>query len=198
MPQQPVFFTLLAILGGGYGLIRIRMYKRKIRQLRQARDGERAVGQYLETLREKGYKVFHDVCGKDFNIDHVLIGESGIFSIETKTISKPAKGQAEVHYDGERILVNGFAPDRDPITQAKAQAHWLKDLIKDSTGKTFKVQPVVLYPGWYISKQPKGAEVWVLNPKNLPAFLEHEDKALSAPDISLVAYHLSRHVRSSE
>jgi hypothetical protein len=197
-PPQPVFFTLLAVFGGGYALMRIRMYRREIRKLRLGRDGERAVGQYLEALREKGYRVFHDVCGEDFNIDHVLIGEGGIFSIETKTISKPVEDQAEVHYDGEKVLVNGFSPDRDPIKQAKTQAHWLKDLIKDSTGKTFKVRPVVLYPGWFISKQPKGVEVWVLNPKSLPGFLEHENSILSPEETKLAAFHLSRYIRECQ
>ncbi len=191
-------FSILAVFGGGYALLRMMMYKRKIRRLCQARDGEGAVGQYLEALREKGYRVFHDVCEKNFNIDHVLIGEGGIFSIETKTISKPAKGQSEINYDGKRILENGFAPDRDPITQAKAQAHWLEDLVKESTGKTFKVQPIVLYPGWFITKQPKGADVWVLNPKSLPAFLEYENTELVPEDTKLVACHLSRYIRECQ
>jgi hypothetical protein len=202
IPPQLAFFTLLAIFGGGYALLQIRVYKRKILKLRLGRDGERAVGQYLEELREKGYKLFHDICGdvagKNFNIDHVLIGKGGTFTIETKTISKPASGQAEVHYDGEQLLVNGFVPDRDPIIEAKAQAQWLKDLIKDSTGKTFKVRPVVFYPGWFISKQPKGVEVWVLNPKSLPAFLEYENEILSTDDVSLAAYHLSRYIRECQ
>jgi len=197
MPPQPVFFTLLAVFGSGYALFRIGACKRQIRQLRTARDGERAVGQYLEALREKGYRVFHDVCSKGFNIDHVLVGVGGIFTVETKTISKPAKGRLEIQYDGEQISVNGFVPDRDPIIQAKAQAHWLEGLIEESTGKTLKVRPVVIYPGWFVNKQPKGAEVWVLNPKNLPSFLEHEDKTLGSNDLSLVAYHLSRYVRAS-
>ena len=197
MPPQPIAFTIVGVIGGGYTLVRIWMYQGKLRSLRQARDGEKAVGQYLEALREKGYRVFHDIVGKGFNIDHALIGPAGVFSIETKTISKPVKGQSEVSYDGQTVRVNGFTPDRDPVVQAKAQASWLIEFIKESTGKTPKVRPVVLYPGWYISPQPKGAQVWVLNPKSLPAFLEHEDVVLGAEDVKLIAYHLSRYIRES-
>ena len=46
--------------------------------------------------------------------------------------------------------------------------------------------------------QPKGAEVWVLNPKALPAFLEHEHTIMSPEDVHLVCYHLSRSVRGTE
>ncbi len=94
--------------------------------------------------------------------------------------------------------MNGFSPDRDPIEQAKARAGWLKELIQESTGKTFKVRPVVLYPGWFISKQPKGVEVWVLNPKNLSAFLEHENSHLSPEEAKLAAFHLSRNIRECQ
>lgn len=45
---------------------------------------------------------------------------AGIFTVETKTFSKPARGNAKVTFDGENILVNGFRPDRDPVTQARA------------------------------------------------------------------------------
>jgi hypothetical protein len=43
--------------------------------LMQGREGEKAVGQYLERLRARGYQVLHDIPGENFNIDHVLIGQ---------------------------------------------------------------------------------------------------------------------------
>jgi len=48
-----------------------------------------------------------------------------------------------------------------------------------------------------VSNGPKGAEVWVLNPKALPAFLDHEEITMSPEDVSLVNYHLSRYVRGT-
>jgi hypothetical protein len=149
----------------------------------------------LEGFRQKGYKIFHDVAGEKFNVDHVLIGPTGIYAIETKTMSIPNGRKATVEYDGEKVTVAGFSPDRDPIVQAKAQSLWLRDLVEDSTGKSFGVRPVVLYPGWYVNKQPKNAEVWVLNPKALPSFLEHDRTMMSPEDVHLVSYHLSRYVR---
>jgi hypothetical protein len=54
--------------------------------------GERAVAEYLEPLRAEGFRVFHDVPAegrrKSFNIDHVLIGPTGVSVIETKTRRK--------------------------------------------------------------------------------------------------------------
>lgn len=77
LKPNPVISTIAAALAVGYAVWRIYRSKVRLRNLRQALDGERAVGQYLERLREAGYHVFHDVVGTGFNIDHVLIGPSG-------------------------------------------------------------------------------------------------------------------------
>lgn len=198
MPPHPITMTILAAIVSGFSGWKLLAIKKKVHNLKQARDGERAVGQYLERLMGKGYRLHHDVIGNGFNIDHVLIGPKGIYTIETKTISKPIRGASQVNYDGETILVDGFSPDRDPVIQAKAQANWLRELIESSTGKKVKVRPVVLYPGWFVSKLSKGAEVWVLNPKSLESFLDHEDVRLKEEDVRLIDYHLSRYVRELE
>ena len=195
-PPAPILYTLVAAPVIIYAGRKAFLAKRKIRNLELGREGEKAVGQYLDKLREEGYQVFHDIVADGFNLDHVLIGPSGVFAIETKTISKPSNREAVVQYDGEKVTVAGFEPDRDPVQQVKASAKWLEQLIEESTGKRFKVRPVILYPGWFIAKQPKGAEVWVLNPKGLPAFLKNENSAISAEDVHLVSYHLSRYVRA--
>jgi hypothetical protein len=194
-PPQPWLFTAIAVLACSFSVIKVRQIRRRVRILRQAEEGEKAVGQFLEGLREKGYKVLHDIVAGKFNLDHVLIGPKGVYVIETKTISKPTRGQALVEYDGEKVTVNGHTPDRDPVIQARSLSRWLEEFLKESTGKVFKVRPVVVYPGWYVSDQPKGSEVWVLNPKALPAFLEHEHSTMSPEDVHLACYHLSRYVR---
>jgi hypothetical protein len=47
-------------------------------------EGERKVGAILETLGP-GWHVLHDVSLGRGNIDHVLVGPGGVFSIETKS-----------------------------------------------------------------------------------------------------------------
>jgi hypothetical protein len=196
-PGVPLaLFVVTAVLA----FFRIRHSIHRMKPLKLARDGERAVAEYLDTLKTKNCRVLHDLVGEGFNLDHVVISAQGIYTIETKTISKPTEREARVIYDGETVTVGGFTPDRDPIRQAKAQASWLRTLLADMTGKTFSVRPVVVYPGWYTERTNKerGKEVWVLEPKALGGFIEREPPQLSSSDVALVSNALKMYARNRE
>jgi hypothetical protein len=165
---------------------------------RRGLRGEREVGRFLERMRSLGYDVFHDIRGDGFNVDHALIGPGGVFAIETKSRSKPAHGRAEITYDGARVLVDGFEPDRDPIAQAEASADHLRQILEQMTGRRdIYVRPVVLFPEWWVHRQPPDCNVWVLNPKALPSFLEHEPERLSRGSITFLGEALACHQRRS-
>lgn len=199
MKPNPIVFSGAALVAVTYAAYRFKRAMPKLRNLRQAIEGERAVGQFLERLREQGFHVFHDVVGTGFNVDHVLIGQAGIFTIETKTWSKPISGNAQLAFDGDTIRIGGFEPDRDPVLQAKAQASWLAALLLESTGKKVAVRPVIVFPGWFVVNSTGSfRDIWVLEPKALPTFLNNEPARLTPEDVKLASYHLSRLIRSGE
>jgi hypothetical protein len=199
MPPQPWIVSLVALGVLGFVTQRFIRLLPKLRALRQGAEGERAVGQFLDRLRGDGYQVFHDVLAEGFNLDHVVIGPAGVFTIETKTWSKPTQGDARIRYDGENLVAGSLKPDRDPLIQAKAQAHWLTAMLTESTGRRLAVQPVVVFPGWYVEAAPGSQrEVWVMEPKGLPAFLARQQQCLSPEDVKLASFHLSRYVRGGE
>jgi hypothetical protein len=196
MPRRPWIYTLVALAGSAWLIWRVIRVRARVRQLRQGRDGEMAVGQYLEGLRGAGSRIFHDVPAGNFNLDHVVISTHGIFVVETKTITKP-KPDAKVVFDGEQITIAGWKPDRDPVKQAAAEAGWLARLLKESTGLTFPVRGVVVFPGWWVDQMNKERrrKVWVLEPKALPTFIEREPAKLTSDEVAMAAFHLSRYVR---
>lgn len=164
--------------------------------MKLGRDGERAVAQYLEWFRTKDFFVFHDAPQGDSNIDHVLIGTRGVYTIETKTLSKPVRGECRIVVNQEKILANGKELDRDPIAQAKAQARWLYNFLAESQFKQF-VQPVVVFPGWFVDPHDRKAlGVWVLEPKALDGFIESEPEVLSHDQVRAMASALSSYIRS--
>ena len=109
--------------------------------------------------------------------------------METKTYSKPPVGRSEVHFDGKTLLVNGYPPYRDPITQAKAQAAWSQRILKESTGKDYPVKAVIVFPGWFVqsTQSRKQNDLWVLNPKALPACINNAPPKLQPADVQLAA-----------
>lgn len=197
-PPSPFIATGMLVATSIYAFRNILKLNKQIRNLRLGLDGEKAVGQYLEKLRETlpHCRILHDVPGDEFNADHIVISEHGILIIETKTNSKPEKGKAIVQFDGQKILVNGFTPDRDPVVQAKALKSWLENLLQETTGKKFPIKCAVAFPGWFIETPvlSNRSDIWVVNPKALPAFIQNEPICLATEDIALISSRLTDHV----
>ena len=67
----------LRFLGGSF--------KRDFSSWSQGAEGEEAVGEILEGLAAGGWHVIHDVSFGRGNIDHVVVGAGGLFTVETKS-----------------------------------------------------------------------------------------------------------------
>ena len=195
---DPIGATIVALIVTPFCIYKIVKSLRKAKRLKQGRDGEKAVGQYLENLRETSAKIYHDIPAKNFNIDHVVIAKSGIYVIETKTYSKPDSGRPSVIFDGTSLKLNSGVTTDKPLSQVQASSNWLRELIKETTGKAFAVKPVIVFPGWFIepTSDAKASDIWVLNPKGLPTFIANSKDKMTSEDMNLVSFHLSRYVRT--
>ncbi|MBE7534216.1 MAG: NERD domain-containing protein [Anaerolineales bacterium] len=194
--QQPIVVTVAALILLVIGAFKFFRGKREIGRLKMARDGEKLVAEGLQEMIKQGATVLNDIQGDKFNIDHVVVSKNGIFLIETKTYSKPIKKDAKITFTNEKVFADGKLIDRTPIDQAKALAKWLQELLIQSCGTKFNIRPVVLFPGWFIEPMKRGQEVWILNPKALPTFISNEPATLKDTDVHLIAFHLSRYVRT--
>lgn len=84
------------------------------------------------------------------------------------------------------------------ISQVKAEASYIKKILKDSTGKEFEPFPVVLFPGWFVEGDGnKQGKMWVLEPKAFRKFVDAQQVKLRDEDVALASYHLSRYIRTS-
>jgi hypothetical protein len=197
---HPVQITIVGIFASTYWTYKICKNLKEARKLKQGRDGEREVGQRLEELRANGCVIFHDILGNGFNVDHIVVSPHGVFTVETKSWSRRDKNET-IKFDGDQLTVNGKHPDRDPIIQSIAQSVWLKNLLKQSTGKEFQVKSAIVFPGWYIKPEDRRRVhekgVWLLNPKALPAFINNETTILSTEDINLISFHLTQYIKTT-
>lgn len=194
---SPKTYTVVALIVIGLFIFRLRKFLSLARQIKQGRDGERIVAEYLEKMRAYRYQVLHDVVAGDFNVDHVLIGPAGIFAVETKTPSKIGRNN-QIQFNGEQILIRGRRYAGNPVTQAKANAKWLNGILKSSTGKNFWVTPIVVFPDWSVRREVAESEVLVLNPKEIEKTLTSRKGMLTGEEISLATFHLEQFVRSRQ
>jgi len=194
---------LVTIIASLYGALRTYAALKRLADLRLAYDGELSVGQELNDLMFDGFRVFHDIKAKDFNIDHAIVGSSGVFAIETKTRSKrlDAKGadSVEVLYDGDSINFPHWK-DTEILEQAKGNAQWLSEKLTEAVGEEVKVFPAVAIPGWFIIKTTKKYGPVVYNGKNPKAIFPKcgQNKPLAEDKIQRIAYQIEQLCRNVE
>lgn len=198
LSANPWIYTVAAILVLGWSVLKIRRAWPRLRASTQGLRGERAVADSLSNLRTHGYRAFHDIpvseFGSSWNIDHVLVGPSGIYAIETKTWSKP-RGQKMLRRQDEVSKDGGKNWDGRPAEQSKRNAAWLGKRLSEMTGRRgIQVRPVVVFPGWWVDER-SGTKVWILNPERLSAWLNSEasrdDVRLSTSDQAMFCERLA-------
>lgn len=191
VPAYTMFLTS-SIGSVGYAIYALPRLVRRVRRhrvLRQSRDGKRAVAEYLDGLRDDGFRVLHDVVGDGIYLDHVLVGPQGVYAIETETIEKPVRGDADVRYDGLTLEVAGETLGDDVVARVAAKAAWLERFILESTEISVRVRPVLVFPGWEVVQPDDGAalstpsDVWVIAPKTLDKMLPDQPSVLKKSQI---------------
>jgi hypothetical protein len=196
VPVQPgLFFAMTSVVFVGvlaWVIPQVATAKKQIDQLRLGLAGERAVAELLELIAHDGFWVVHDLRGQGFNVDHVIVGTQGVFTIETKTLSKPSAGDARIRFDGVSLTVDSHTLERDPLVQARAQASWLRRTLEELTGRSYPVRPVVVFPGWFVERTVSAAQhdVWVLEPKELRGWLSREPHMLPKHAVGLIRNRL--------
>ena len=169
---------LVLLTGIGMTLWNIKRLLPLWHEYRQCKDGLRAevaVAQQLDRLQAQDCVVVHDIPVDDFNIDHVVIGASAVFAVETKSRRKSGDGKASatVGVDGTTLKFPSWAETR-PLDQARAQADWLANYLKGETGESVPVIPVLCLPGWFVQlgKNAHRSDVRVINPKMTSLFVD--------------------------
>lgn len=162
-------------------------------------DAELSVGQELNALMRDGYYVFHDIPADNYNIDHVVVGNTGIFAVETKGRSKPiqknGKSEFKVKYDGKQLTFPSWV-ETEPLEQAKRQASSLQKWLSSAVGEMVEVKPILAIPGWYIERT-NNQGIIVINGKNpLNIFGKSNGGTLDKKLITQISHQLDQRCRT--
>jgi hypothetical protein len=193
-------FVISTLIGTAAGCLSPSRKFRQVRHLGLGLAAERATGEELNQLMRDGFYVFHDFQADKFNIDHVLIGPTGEYAVETKSRWKPVgkgKDGATTHRVGETLQFPTYI-NQDWIPQADRQARWLQKFLRGSVGKEVHVQAVLALPGWFIEPGPHDGNVFVINPVNSQAFFRKRTVTLDDQTIQQVAFQVEQRCRTIE
>src|SRR5271155_376628 len=128
--------------------------------------GEEQVGGLLDGLADGEWRVMHDVSFGRGNVDHVLVGPAGVFTVETKSHPGPVRvGQ-----------VHGRT-----LSQAQAQ----RRAIEQVTG--VNVEPLLVFSrAWVDRPMARRKGVRVLPARMLSGYLARGGEMLSREEIDRV------------
>ena len=142
--------------------------------------GERITTNHLKKLPEKDYVIFDDVKLPEShgNIDHIVVGKTGIFVIETKNYLG--------HYiiDGDEWFYkndNGIQKSlSNPGKQAKKNSIHLKKYLSYNGVRTFDlwINSIVAMTQYNITIQRKPKNYEILRPSDIPGFIINRKEKL--------------------
>lgn len=202
-PELSVLVLLSCVFSGaaiwGVCLYKVWLLIKSRNKLQLGYEAELAVGQELNMLAHDGHWVFHDFPAEKFNIDHVVVGSSGIYAVETKGRPKPTGGGEnkgwEVAYDGRSLKFPEWT-ETAPLQQATNQAKWIKDWLSSAVGEPLQVEPILMLPGWFV-RRTASEGITVLNPKNAGAYFNRTGKQpLSEKLIKQIVHQLDQRCRN--
>ena len=86
-----------------------------------------------------------------------------------------------------------------PIEQAKRNAAWLADYLRNETGEPVEVFPLVVLPGWFVKKTERvNFRVNVINANYLPGFLARQAEKIAPPQVRRIITALDKKCRDVE
>lgn len=193
---------VVALAGFSWSVVRLLRVADELRSYSLGFHGERAVAEEINQLMRDGFFVFHDLPMDPYgNIDHVIIGPSGVYAVETKTRRKrkapPGKKDHVVFYDGNS-LEYPHCWDSHGLQQAKQQADRLRVFLGKAVAEPVKVTPILTLPGWFITNRSK-PEMAVVTPKGIRAVvLNGGSQTLSAQQIKRIVHQIEQKCRDVE
>ncbi len=164
-----------------FPLIGVLVFYRLHRGYQQGFEGEKQVTKVLSSALSDDYFLINDVqlvAGKGSNIDHIVLGPTGIFVLETKNHS----GKIVCYEDSWTGI------GQNPFTQARVNASRVYKVIKASEifeAKLPWIQAVVVFANKKVEldrrKAPSNVEVLKID--ELTNYITRETRRLSAHEI---------------
>ena len=143
------------------------------RGFRVGADGEEEVGRRLRALGE-GWHVIHavPVGEKDSDIDHVVIGRPGVFTLNTKNHSKSKVWVAE-----HSFMVN--RQKMEYLRNSRFEAERASKLLSAACGFEVSVEPIIVVMAAELTIKAQPTDVHVIGRKRISKWLSKRPPSLT-------------------
>lgn len=163
-------FLVLAVCFALYQLSNIIIAKRQTKFLR---DANVAIGHQLLQISGGKTRVFHDVETSAGVVDHMAIGQTGIYAINV--VAKRAGKNDSVRLHGNTLQFSN-ATSAQSIVELAARSTRLEKEFHKLLGHTVRVRSVIALPGWEISEQ-SNPNYLLVNEQNVAMLRGWKDNA---------------------
>lgn len=185
-----VFFFVLGIVLSAYVPLTLRKvvvdFNKKVAEDRRARQAEREVQNILANLDERQYAVFNGLYRGYGDIDHVVVGPTGAFVIETKS----SRGDISLDELGRLVISHGDQPRKNYRRQATQEAWQVKDFLAERGVEGIFVQPILALPhadvpdGLCFGTPGTSGYMPILGPKAILQYIyQHKASAAFSPEL---------------
>jgi hypothetical protein len=140
-------FLSLAALFAAWRLVSTVLARRHVKFVH---DANVAVGHQLQQISIGSNRVFHDVVTSAGVVDHVLVGQRGIYAVNVVARRGGKNGSAVL--SGEHLSYSN-SDTTTPIVAITASTARLQKEISKLLGHKIRVRSVIAVPGWDVGKQ---------------------------------------------
>ena len=173
-------FWIGTVLGAALGILTM-LYDTPpeyVSRWAEGAEGEKSTAAALDALRNKGFVTRHDLPKNRGNFDHVVVGPTGVFLVDSKVPS----GLVEIHGDDLHVLRSADAEDTYVChglgPRVRGAAAELSEEIHRATGVKTYVQALVAIWGRVSEQVVEGDRVTYLHGSELAARIEHNPSTL--------------------
>jgi hypothetical protein len=141
-------FLLLVFGFAAFCLVKTALARHQVKFLR---DANVAIGHQLQKMSSQGTRVFHDVGTTAGIIDHVVVGQRGVYAVNV--VARRSAKRAHTRLQGNSLEYSNGKPEQS-IVDISAKVARLQKEFRQLLGHQVRVRSVIAVPGWDIGEQP--------------------------------------------
>jgi hypothetical protein len=148
----------------------VRRVFQKSPRLDRRKRGQLRIAEALDRLRKFGYRVLHDLSHDGYHLEHVIVGPTGVFAIETRFRSSDPKLESEAYEHPARNV---------------------NQIIKKNCEFDGWIWPLVVISGeWRVKNDLQTASARLFTIDKLVNHIVNQQSRFTSTEVKLIASHL--------